>query len=70
MPLQSEMASNCDRETRVWYSNSTRTSISYNDGNGLKVVSPRMSAEQNDHEWYYTAFPPGMFINYPSSLRR
>ncbi|KEF55522.1 uncharacterized protein A1O9_08272 [Exophiala aquamarina CBS 119918] len=51
------MASDYGRETRVCYANSTRTSIGFNNGNGLKVVSPRMSAEQGDHEWYYNAFP-------------
>jgi hypothetical protein len=61
------MASTCGNDTRVWYANSTRTSIGCYDGTGLKIISPHMSVEQGDQEWYYKAFPPGKQINSPAS---
>lgn len=68
LSFRSEMASICGNDTRVWYANSTRTSIGCYDGTGLNVISPRMSAEQGDQEWYHKAFPSGKSIKSPASL--
>lgn len=59
------MASHRLNDTRVWYANSTRTSIGLCDGTGLRVVSPRSSMGQADLDWYHQASPSGKSIRPP-----